>query len=175
MGDLDGRSPRAMVAVEGEEAVTAELVDHGLHRHHVDVHGDDLRREDTPPAPLFVLGDGDQAQEQLARRVLLVERQAVVQVVSPPAEHAAHPAHRPEGGEGEPVSVAPVEELGQRVLEERECARLTDDVGEQLGEHGGFERDGAPGGRFRRRFFELVDRERQDIDDAGPRRAAKSP
>ncbi len=90
----------------------------------------------------------------------------MVQVVRLPSEHPARATHRAVGLDREPIVEAPVEELGQRVLEDRQRTRLTDDVAQELGEQGRLARDTSARRGLGRGLFELVGGERQDVHDA---------
>ena len=74
----------------------------------------------------------------------------------------------------------PVEQLGHRVLEQRQRAGLVDDVGDDAGHEAGLERGAHPFGRFDDGSFELVGGERCDghrpgFDERGEIRVAQRP
>ena len=74
----------------------------------------------------------------------------------------------PEGrvpGEGELVALASVEQLGERVLEQRQRVRLAAHVADQLGEQARLEPHADPLGRLRRGGLELARPERQHVHD----------
>ena len=166
VGDFERRDPRVVVTVEGQEPMPAELFDDRSHRHDVDVDRHDLRRRHPPSNPIVVLGDRHQSQEQLPRRLLLVERQPVEQVVGPSAEHAPRAAHRPVRRRREDVAFAPIEQLGEGVLEGWQRPGLADHVRQQLGEQRRFEGDAAGGRRCPGGGFQFVRRQRRHVDDA---------
>ena len=89
----------------------------------------------------------------------------MVQVVRLLREHPAGAAHRAVSLDREPIVDAPVEELRQGVLKDRQRTRLTDHVAQQLGEQGGLARDASAGCRLGRSLLELVGGERQHVHD----------
>ena len=128
--DLDGRRARRGVAIEGEEPVARERVDGALQGDDVDVERGELRGGDPTPADHRV-GDRGDAEEQLADGLLLGTVEAGVEGLGAACHRLAHAAHALVGGEVEDRAGALVEQLGERVLEERKRVRLPGHVGDE--------------------------------------------
>ncbi len=144
-GGLAGRR----VAVEGEQAVAAEGLDHGLHGLPEPLEREHLGPPDPPPRVLTALPERDEAQEELpgGRPARVVE--APVEVLRPLYQRPRDPADRAVGVERHLVVAAPLEQLGQRVLEERQrpglVGHLADDLRHELGADGHALALGRPG------------------------------
>ena len=132
--DLDRRRPAARVAVEREQPPRAELLDRLLERGLVDLHRGELRALDAPARVLGALAERDEPEEELARRLLRRLPEAAVDLLGPAGERPGDAADRAIGVARQRASLAPLVELGQRVLEQRQRARLVGDVGHELGE-----------------------------------------
>src|SRR5262245_49142048 len=65
VGDLDGRPAGGGIAVEGQEPVTAECVQH--QRHALVAERCELPAEDTPPGDLVTITEADEPQHHLLR------------------------------------------------------------------------------------------------------------
>lgn len=134
VGDLDSGRTREPVGIERQQPVTAEDGDDILHRHRIDIQGQDLGRLDPAAGVVIVFGDGHQAEEQLTGSHLLVRRQLPVQVSGTTAQRPLDTVHRAVRGGQHHIAGPAVEQLGQCVLEQREGARLAADIGEQVSE-----------------------------------------
>ena len=144
-------APVGLVTVEREEPLPAQLVDHRLHRHDVDVDREGLRgrapaADPKSPAQRSSTAGGTAGGPRPAPRGQRWYRSSARLLSTP----CAPPTDRPICRKREAVVDASVEELGEGVLEDRERARLANDVLEQLSEHRRFTSDPASRGRFRR-------------------------
>jgi len=86
----------------------------------------EFRNPDAPPGVLDALTEGDEAQEELAGSLLTSRVQRLIEFLGTTGERAAHPAARTVGGAGQyerPLmsvpALAPLEKLGERVLQQR--------------------------------------------------------
>ncbi len=141
MRHLQGGRTGELIAVEGEKPVPAEPIDDGFHGDQVDVERDDLGRFHASAAPLAGLGDGDEPQEQLPGRRLLLAGELRVDALGALLERAQGATHGPVGVEGQGGVDASIEELGQGELEDRERTWLADHVAQELGQQRRFQRD----------------------------------
>ena len=121
------------------------------------------------------IGDRHETQEQLTGCLLLIEGQSVVQVVRAPAQRSPYSTHRTVGRDREDVALSPIEELGERVLENGQSPRLADHVGQQLGQQCRLQGDTVAGRWFLRRRLQLVGGQRQDVDDIRYQVAPRDP
>ena len=108
-----------MIPVEGEQPCPAVCVDDGLEIDDVDVEGNDLRRGDPAPTPLVGVGNGYQAEEQLACRRPLLLTQLAEEVIGTTGKDPPKAPHRLVGLEVQLGASASIEQLGEGVLEER--------------------------------------------------------
>jgi len=131
---LDRRRAAARVAVEREEAPSAELLDRLGQGVLVDLHRRKLRPLDAPPRVLGALAERHEPEEQLTGRLLLLLPEAAVDLLRPAGEGAGDAADRAVGVTREGAPFAPLVELGQRVLEQRQRARLVGHVRHELRE-----------------------------------------
>ena len=106
----------------------------------IDVERSDLVALDAASAGLVVLADRDEAEEELAHHLPTtaskLSNTSVARLLSAPSTPPI-----PGSRSGQAVARTSIEELGQRVLEERERARLVPDVRDQLAQQGGLERN----------------------------------
>ena len=156
-----------MVGVERQQAVFAEAFDHGLHRHRVDRQRRHLAGGNPPAAALVAVADHHEPEEQLAGGILLLLVELVEQIGCAALQRAVETAHRPVRRGGQHVAGAPVEQLGQGVLEQRERPWLAADIGDQLAEQGRLERHPLRFGGAQRGGLQLFCRQLRDVDDAG--------
>jgi hypothetical protein len=137
VGDLDRRLPGDQIAVEAEQAVAAASVDHDLHRRLPK--GDEFAAGDPAAEDLGALADADQSEQPLARRFPRLVVELRVQRFGPAHERARRTPGLPVDGKVDALSPTPVEQLGQRVLEQREGTGAVGNVGNDLGHHAGLE------------------------------------
>ena len=141
MGDLDGGGTGDGIAVEGQQAVLAETVEDASRA--VGWSGR-LRssrlvtRRRVSSRPL----DGHQTEEHLAGRHR--RRSSTSRGLGAPARAPITPPIARRRRASAERSCAPLEQLGQRVLEQREPAGLLGDVGEELLDEAGLERTRRP-------------------------------
>ena len=167
MRQLDRRRAGPRVPVEGELARGAERVEDGRHRLLVDVERGDLRARHPAPRVLGPLAERDQAQEQLPGGLLAVVVELRVELLGSAPQRPGHAADLPVGLEEQGPAVAPFEELGERVLHQRERAGLLGDVGQHRGHEARLQRDVDALRRPGDRPLELLGRERHHRLDAG--------
>ena len=148
--ELDRRLAGPRVSVERELAGGPERVEDRGHRLLIDVERGDLRTRHTTPGVLGPLPERDESQEELPRGFLPVVIELRVELLGPPPEGTRDATDLPVGLEEQRASVAPLEELGERVLHQRERAGLLRDVGQHRGDEARLERDVDPLGRARR-------------------------
>ncbi len=173
MGDLDRRLPRVRVAVEREQAVAAERLDHRVHRLRLGERRE-LRPPHATPRVLRPLAEGDEAKEQLPARVApgLVHR--VEQLLRAPSERARDASDLPVRVERQRSPVGALRQLGERVLQQRERSGPVRDVGDHLREEPRFDDEaGLIGGRHDR-AFELLRRHRRDRLGPGSEQVAEA-
>jgi hypothetical protein len=132
MRDLDRRRTTARVAVEREQAPGTELLDRLREGVLIDLHRGELRPLDPPPRVLRALAERDEPEEQLSRCLLGRLAEAAVDLLRPAGESARDAADRAVGVLRERTPLAPLVELGEGVLEQRESARLVGDVRHEL-------------------------------------------
>ena len=87
-----------------------------------------LRPQNSAARVFGAFAEGDQAQEHLARRLLLCRIEALVNLLRPLGQGPQDPAYLLVGGAGHQAVLAVVEELGHGVLQERQCAWLIDHI-----------------------------------------------
>ena len=116
------------MAVEGQQPVLAVAVQHLVDRGGFDGEAPQLTAGHPAPGVLGGLVDGDQPEEHLAGRLLPGVVEALVDVVGPPPQRPHHPTGAQVVGFGEPVAAAPFEQLGERILQQRESTGLVGDV-----------------------------------------------
>ena len=168
MRDLDGRRPRTWLAVEGEQAVLAVAREDLLDRAGLELELAELAATHSAPRVLGGGVDADEAKEDVTARRLRRRTKTRVEILRTPAERADDPAGRDVALERQRVARAGREQLGQRVLQERQGARLIADVGDDLGDEPRLETNTDASRRPLDRLCKLVLRGRGDRDHPGP-------
>ncbi len=163
---LDRRRAGPGIAIEGELAGSSVRVEHGRHRLLIDVQRRDLRARHPAPRVLGPLPERDEAQEQLPSSFLAVVVELLVELLGSSPERAGHTADLAIRLEEQDPAVAPLEELRERVLHQRERPGLLRDVGEHLGDEPGLQRHVDAFRRPGDRAFDLLPRERDHGFDA---------
>ena len=166
VGHLDGGCTGEAIGIERQQPVVAEAFDHGLHRHRVDGQRRNLARGHATAAALVAVADRHEAEAQLASRLLLLLVEFVEQVGGPPLQRAIEAPHRSVRRCRQHVAGAAVEQLGERVLEQRKCPRLVPDVRDQLAEQGRLEGHAVRLGGAESSGLEFLRRQLCDVDDA---------
>ena len=141
---LHGRSPGGRVAVERDETLSAERIEHSVDRGSVGGHRSQLVAGNTPAGVAGALAQGHQPQENLASRICSRRVETRVDLFGPSAEGARHPAQGVIFGLGQRRLCTALEELGQRVLEQRQRARLIGHLGHDVADQTWLERDTDP-------------------------------
>ena len=167
VSDLDRGGAGNLVTVKREQTAAGKQFDHLLHRDHVDIERHQLGRVHPSPAPLVVLGDRHQSEEELLGHLLFGRVELVVELLSGAGQCTLHAADRPVGVDGEHVADPAVEQLGQCVLEHGQGAGLAEDVADQLGQQSRFQCYPASPGRFEGGGLQFIRSQRHDIDDPG--------
>ena len=166
--DLDRRRPRQRLAVEGEQAVLAVARDDLVERVGIELELAELASA-HPASRVLRGGVGvDEAQEDLAACGLRRRTEARVELLRAAPESADDATGREVALERQRVAGAGREELGQRVLQERQGARLVADVGDDLGDEPRLEADADASCRPLDRLRKLVLRGCGDRDHPGP-------
>ncbi len=125
--DLHGGGAGLGVAVECEQAMLAEGVNHILHVLHRLWIARGRRQcgtKDASPGGLDSFAQRDQPQKQLSRHLLARRAQPGVQRFGAAGQRARHPADGLVGFSRQQSPFAPLEQLGQGILEHRQRARL---------------------------------------------------
>ncbi len=162
MRDLDGRLTGRRLVVEGQQPVVAVGFQRRLDRCLRDVEGVELADRDPPARVLASLAERDQPQEDLLDRPPPLGIGGRVEEVRAGCEGARHPAHLPVRGQREPIPIPSLEELRERVLQQRQSAGLVRDVGDHLGDETRLEEGGLPFRRSADRLLQLVGGERRN-------------
>ena len=123
MRDLDRRAPGDRVAIEAQQAVTTERVEHGAQHQAIDIEVLELAVEHSPTRVLAALGEGDEAEEHLAGDLVGLVAEAGQQSFGALHQRARHPAELLVSGVVDAIAAPAVEEFGQRVLQQRQGAR----------------------------------------------------
>ena len=165
--ELDRRLAGPRVSVERELPGGPERVEDRGHRLLIDVERGDLRTRHTTPGVLGPLPERDETQEELPRGFLPVVVELRVELLGPPPEGTRDATDLPVGLEEQRASVAPLEELGERVLHQRERAGLLGDVGQHRGDEARLQRDVDALGRPGDRPLELLGRQRHHAPRPG--------
>ncbi len=167
MSHLDGGLTRLGIAVERQEPAACERVDHRVDGSTVDTHPVELRSAHPSPRVFGPLAERDQAQEQLLGSLLARRVRRLVQLLSAARERPRDAADLAVGLRSERAVAPPVEQLGERVLQQRERAGLLGNVRHDLGDEGRFDPHpgvlSGPGDRA----LQLLGRQRDDR--LGPR------
>ena len=140
MGDLHREGTREGIPVADQEPTGDEGFEGSVHGDDVDIERDQLGGGHDA-AGLGVPADGDQPQEQLAGGVLLLGSQVLVDLLGTTGDRPTDPAQRLIRRPGERRVLPAIEQLGERVLEQRQGVRLPADLGDQFGQQTLLERD----------------------------------
>ena len=166
VGDLDGGGPTHRVPVEREEAVASELVEDRLQVVGADARSLELRPAHPAACVVVVLADAHQPQEHAAGGAASLVVEPVVDRLGTPTDGTDETAGANVGLEGDGVAIAPGEQLGHRVLHQRQGARLRCCLlGDALDERG-VDLDADCGGRKSDGVGQLARRHRADGDGA---------
>ena len=139
--DLDRRAPRDGVAVEAQQAVAAERIEHGAEHPAIDRELLELTLEDSATGVVGALSEVDEPQQDLPRHIVRFVAETGQQSLSPLDQRAGYSAELLVGGVADPAAAPTLEQLGQRVLQQRQSARAVDDLPHQLGHERRLERD----------------------------------
>jgi len=153
---LDGRTVRHRVAVEGQQAILAEDAHHGVHRRAGHRQRFQLGQPDAPPGVFGPLAGRHQPQEQLARRFLARLVHFRVKLLGAARQRARHAAHRPVRAQRQRAPFAALEQLGERVLQQRQRARLLAHIGDNRGDEIGAQGQPGPFRRIDDGLFQLI-------------------
>ena len=132
MGDLDRGGASQRLPVEGEEATFAVAVKDFVERVCVKVELAQFAPADAASRVLRGGIDAHEAEEHLAAGSLRARVEAPVELLRAAAQRADDPAGRHVTLEREHVARTCGEEFGERVLQQRQCAGLLVDVGDDL-------------------------------------------
>ena len=122
----------------------------------------ELRASDATPRVLGALAEGDEPEEHLLARIPAGLVHRLEQLLGPPGERTGDPSDLPVGVEREHALGAPLGELGERVLQERQRARVVRDVGDHLGQKSRLDNEPGAVGGGDDRALELLRRHRRD-------------
>ena len=163
MRDLDGRAACDGVAIEAQQTVPPERVEHSLHPSALVelLHLGDQRAPPGRDARAVVV-EADEAQEHVPDRLGGVGPERAEQRVRPLRQRARHAAAGPVGADRDRSVDPGVEQLRQRVLHQRQRPRAIDDLAHHLGDDERVDVDADLGGRAGDRRLELLDRHRRD-------------
>ena len=129
VGHFHGGRPARRIAIEREESMAPVLVEHGLQVVGADAQLLQLGPADPPAGVVTVLADVDEAKEHRAGGLASLVVEAVIDRLGPPADRAGETAGFLERGERDHVALPLGEQLGHRVLQEREGAGLQRGLG----------------------------------------------
>ena len=139
--DLDRRAPRHRVAVEAQQPVATERVEHRAEHPAIDRELLELALEDSATGVVGSLSEGDESQEHLSRDVVRLVAEPGQQAFGALHQRTRHPAELSIRGVGDPDAPPLVEQLRQRVLQQRQRAGPVHHVSDQLGHERRLERD----------------------------------
>ncbi len=174
VGDLDGRAARGRVAIEGEQAVTTEHVDHASHRRAIDLEGEELGSRHEPPRIRRAFAGDHEPQEELLRGLAFLLAHRLVQLLGTSHQCAGDPTDLPVRLERHRVAATSFEELGEGVLQQGECARSIGHVRDHLRDERELGDDSDPRRGAPDRPLELLGRQRYDGLHAGPHQLRES-
>ena len=140
MRDLDRRAPRQRVAIEAQEAVTTERVEHRAQQPSIDVEIFELALQHSATGVLAALGEGDQAEEHLPGDLVGIVAETAQQAIGALDQRARDPAQLLVCRVGDAIPAPALEQFGQRVLQQRQGARSVRHVMEQCREQCRLER-----------------------------------
>ncbi len=109
-----------------------------------------------------VVVEADESQEHVPGRLRCFGPEPAEQRVGPPRQRARDAAAGPVGGDRDRSADPGIEQLGQRVLQQRQRPGAVDDLADHLGHDEGVDVDADLGGRAGDGRLELVDRHRRD-------------
>src|SRR6266487_647761 len=136
---LDRRHAGDRVAVEREQPVLAVGIDHRVERAHIATNWNQLGALDAPAGILDALAERDQPQEQLVCQLLLLWAEAGIDLLGAASKRAQYAPADLIGHQCKSTVGSPLEHLSQRVLQQRQRARLLADIADnrfdQLGGH----------------------------------------
>jgi hypothetical protein len=163
VGDLHGRTARHRVAIETQQAVSPERVEHPLHPAAI-VQLLYLSDEGAPSslAATAVLIEADQSEQHVSGRLGGVRTKTAKERIRPPGQCSRHATALAVGGEGDRAAGSGLEQLRQRVLQQRQGARSIDDLAHNLRHDEWLDIYADPAGWADDGCFELVDRHRRD-------------
>src|SRR5213078_5166109 len=98
------------------------------------LHRGELCALDAPACVLRTLAERYEAEEQLPRRLLRLLAEGTVDLLRSTGESAGDAADRAVGIRRERVPLAPLVQLRQRILEQRQSTRLVGDIRHELRE-----------------------------------------
>jgi hypothetical protein len=157
---FDRRLLRARIPVEGEQPGGAERVEGEGELPLVDVERVEVPALDAA-SRVRGLAQRHEAEEELAHRLSPVRVEALVERLGPPCDRPGDTTDLVVGRTRKRRPHPPLVELGERVLEQRQRARLVDDVGDDAAEQSLLERHAHALGGSSDRALELVRRQRQ--------------
>ena len=160
MRDLDRGLAALGVAVERQQPVSPERLDHRVHGPGVGER-EQLGAPNAPAGALGSVAERHQPQEQLTARMARRSVQRLEQRLGPPGKRSRDASDRAVGLEREGPPLA-LRELRQRVLEERKCSWTVCDIGHHRRDEPGVDLEAHSLGRAGDRPFELVRRHRSD-------------
>ena len=140
--DLDGRAAGDRVAVEAQQAVPPEGVEHPLHPSALVelLHLGDQRAPPGRDARAVVV-EADEAEEDVPHRLRRFRPERAEQRVGPLRQRARDPTAGPVGADRDRSVDPGVEQLRQRVLHQRQRPGAVDDLADHLGHHEGVDVD----------------------------------
>ena len=166
VGYLDRRPAVGHLAVERDQPVPGQVLEDAGDRHRVDtLEGGEVSDGHPGPGHPVVVAEADQPQQELGGHVPLLLVPPLPELLGPTGEGAAQAAHGPVVGRTQRASRAPVEQLGEGVLEQRKQPRPVGGVGDQLGKQGRLHRRPRLAGRRDDRSLDLLRAHRQHVDD----------
>jgi len=133
----------------------------------------EFRNPHAPPGILDAFAERDKAQEQLARDILSVGSKSLVELLGPAGQRPAHATTCAVGTTGKHASLAPLEQLGQRILEQRQRPRLRADIAHHLRHQLRLGRHARAPRRRADRLLQLIRVERQHHLGAGTHQLAQ--
>ena len=170
VGDLDGRRPRQRLAVEGEQTVLAVTRKHLVERVGLELELSELAATRSAPR---VVGSGvgaHETKEDLAACSPRRRTEMCIETLGSAAQRADDPTGREVALERQHVAGSVREQLRERVLQQRQGARLVADVGDDLGDEPRLEANADASRRTLDRLGKLVLRRRRYRDHPGPQK-----
>ncbi len=118
VGNLDRWFSGGGIPIEGQEAMSVERVQDGVHRRSVDRQRIDLGQTDAPSGVLGAFTERDQSQEELPRRAALVSLQPPEERLGTLRQRSLETTHRDVVVHRQLARLTAVEHLGEGVLEQ---------------------------------------------------------